>query len=47
MDEYDPSHPAVVFTVFKWYMNPEAVGDMLLEQYPIPTQYTCPVANCY
>lgn len=34
MDDYDPSHPAVVFTVFKWYVNPEVIGDMLLEQYP-------------
>ena len=34
MDDYDPSHPAIVFTVFKWYMDPEVVGQMLIEQYP-------------
>ena len=39
MDDYDASHPAVVFTVFKWYINPEEIGQMLIDQYPIAYMY--------
>ena len=34
MDTYDHYHPAVVFTVLKWYMDPEDIAQMLIDQYP-------------
>jgi hypothetical protein len=30
---YDPSHPTIYMTLFKWYDNPEVLGEYLIEQY--------------
>ena len=34
LEEYDPSHPTVVFNLSKWYLEPEDIAKLLIDQYP-------------
>jgi hypothetical protein len=38
---YDPSHPTIYMTLFKWYDNPEVLGEYLIEQYPPSLPAVC------
>lgn len=31
---YDPAHPTVFLTLFKWYNDPEKVADLMIDLYP-------------
>uniref|UniRef100_A0A1X7V3K5 Uncharacterized protein n=1 Tax=Amphimedon queenslandica TaxID=400682 RepID=A0A1X7V3K5_AMPQE len=31
---YDPSHPTIFLTLFKWYDDPEKAAEQLIELYP-------------
>ena len=31
---YDPSHPTIFLTLFKWYDDPEKAAEHLIELYP-------------
>lgn len=35
LEEYDPSHPTVVFNLSKWYLEPEDIAKLLIDQYVI------------